>query len=444
MNPTPTTAYWQPEAECIDREELEQLQLERLESTLSRVYRNVPFYRRCFDELRFDPDELRSLAELERLPFTTKADLIESYPYAMFAVPLREVVRIHSSGGTGAAATVMGYTRNDIKTWSNVMARTLVAGGVTKDDVVQITFGYGLFTGAFGIHYGAERLGASVIPTSSGNTKRQIKIIQDYKTTVLVSTPSYALHLAETMLEAGINPNALSLRRALVGGEPWTEETRQQIQQRLNVTATDNYALSEVMGPGIAGECLERNGLHVNEDHFLVEVVDPTTLRRVRPGEPGELVLTTLTKEAFPLVRYRTRDLTALIPEPCPCGRTTVRMRRLEKRTDDMVIIRGVTVHPRSVEVVLKDMPGVEHHQIVIEREGALDKATVLVEVSESIFFDEMKKQTEFKERVRRRLASELGVNFEVKLVGRKTRESLAGKGRVLDLRRGDSGEEPS
>lgn len=441
MSTAPAT-YWQPEAECMDRDELEQLQLERLEATLSRVYRNVPFYRRRFDELGFDPDELRSIAELQRLPFTTKADLIEGYPYGLFAVPLREVVRIHASGGTGTAATVMGYTRNDVKSWSNLMARMLVASGVTKDDVVQITFDYGLFTGAFGIHYGAERLGASVIPTSSGNTKRQIKIMQDYKTTALVSTPSYALHLAESMLEMGVNPNALSLRRALVGGEPWTEEIRRRIEERLHVTATDNYALSEVMGPGIAGECLERNGLHVNEDHFLVEIVDPETLRPVPPGRTGELVITTLTKEAFPLVRYRTRDLTSILPGPCPCGRTSLRVHRIEKRTDDMLIIRGVTVHPSSVDAALRDIAGAEQHQIVIERTGALDTATVLVEISETAFFDEMKRQSEFRDTIRRRLASELGVTFEVKLVGRKTREGLAGKGRVLDLRRQGPGEE--
>jgi phenylacetate-CoA ligase len=439
---TELPAYWQPDAECMDREELEQLQLERLEATLNRVYRNVPFYRKRFDEIGFDPDELRSIAALRRLPFTTKADLTESYPYGLFAVPLRDVVRVHTSGGTGTAAIVMAYTRNDIKTWSNLMARMLVASGVTKDDVVQITFDYGLLTGAFGIHYGAERLGASVIPASSGNTKRQIKIMQDFKTTALVSTPTYALHLADTMLETGVNPNALSLERALLGGEPWPESTRRRLQEQLNVTATDNYALSEVMGPGIAGECLERSGLHVNEDHFLIEIVHPETLQPVPEGETGELVITTLTKEAFPLVRYRTRDVTSILPGPCPCGRTSARLRRIEKRTDDMLIIRGVTVHPSSVEAVLREIPGAEQHQIVLERERSLDKATVLVQVSESVFFDEMKRQSEFREKVRRRLASELGVTFDVKLVEKKTREGLAGPGRVLDLRRRHEGEE--
>jgi len=435
MTATPP-AYWQPDAECMDREELEQLQLERLEETLIRVYRNVPFYRKRFDEVGLDPDELRSIAELRRLPFTTKADLRDAYPYGLFAVPLREVVRLHASGGTGSAAIVMGYTRNDIKTWSNLMARLFVAGGVTKDDVVQITFDYGLFTGAFGVHQGAERLGASVIPSSAGNTKRQIKIMQDYKTTALVSTPSYAVHLAEAMIEAGVARNALSLRRVLVGGEPWTPEMRVRIQDELHVTATDNYSLSEVMGPGIAGECLERDGLHVSEDHFLVEVIDPQTLQPVAPGQPGELVLTTLTKEAFPLVRYRTRDLTAVVPTPCPCGRTSVRLRAIQARSDDMLVVKSVNVFPSQVEAVLRDIEGIEpHFQIVLERKKALDEATVLVAVSPTLFFDTMRRQSEFQERVKRRLASELGVTFQVKLVERRTLEGT-GEGKVRDLRR--------
>jgi phenylacetate-CoA ligase len=434
----PSIAYWQPEAECMEREELEQLQLERLEATLSRVYRNVPFYRKQLDDAGFDPDEVGSAEALRKLPFTEKRDLMDAYPYGLFAVPLREVVRLHASGGTGGAAIVMGYTRNDIKTWSNLNARTLVAGGVTRDDVVQITFDYGLFTGAFGVHYGAERLGASVIPISSGNTKRQIKIMQDYKTTALVATPSYALHLSETMAEMGLNTNALSLRRALLGGEPWSEPVRKRIEAELHVTATDNYHLSEVMGPGIASECLERNGLHLNEDHFLAEVVDPLTLEPVRPGDRGELVLTTLTKEAFPLVRYRTRELTSLIHGHCPCGRTSVRMRQIAARTDDLLVVKGVNVFPSQVEAVLRSVQGTEpNYEIVVERRGALDEATVLVEVSESVFFDEMRRQTEFKERLKRRLASELGVTFEVKLVEKRTLERVEGKGpgNVRDLR---------
>jgi phenylacetate-CoA ligase len=433
---TSPPVYWQPEAECLDREELGQLQLERLQATLSRVARNVPFYRKRFDEVRLDPDELRSVDDLKALPFTAKEDLRHAYPYGLFAVPLRDVVRLHASGGTGSAAVVMGYTRNDLKTWSNLNARTLVASGLTTDDVVQITFGYGLLTGAFGVHQGAERLGAAVIPMSSGNTKRQLKIMQDYKATALVSTPSYALHLLNALLDAGVNPNALSLRRALLGGEPWSEEMRKRIEDGLHVTATDNYSVSEVMGPGIAGECLERDGLHVNEDHFLVEVVDPRTLQHVNPGVPGELVITTLTKEAFPLVRYRTRDLTQLVAEPCRCGRTSVRIRRIAARSDDMIKVKGVNVFPSQVEAALREVLGTEPlFQIVLERTHALDEASVLVAMSQGTFFDEMKKQTELRDLLRRRLASELGVTFEVKLVARQTLEAAADRRKVVDLR---------
>ncbi len=429
--------YWEPENECMSREEIEQLQLERLESTLNRVYMNVPFYRRKFDELKIDIDNLRYLDDLRKLPFTTKDDLRDNYPYGLFAVPLREVVRIHASSGTTGMSTVVGYTKNDIKTWSNLVARVLTAGGITKDDVVQIAFGYGLFTGGFGLHYGAERIGASVIPISSGNTRRQIKIMQDFKSTALVCTPSYALVIADTLNEMGVNVNSLSLKHGLFGAEPWSEGMRQEIQERLKITATDNYGLSEVMGPGVAGECLERNGLHVNEDHFLVEVVDPNTLEPVRPGDTGELVITTLTKEAFPVIRFRTRDLTRLITTPCPCGRTLVKMTRVMGRTDDMLIVKGVNVFPSQIESILLDIEGTEpHYQIIVEREGSLDKATVLVEVSESIFFDEMKKQNELVSLITRRLADELGISVSVKLVEKRTLERAEGKAkRVIDKR---------
>ena len=430
--------YWEPEYETMGRDELEQLQLERLQSTLHRVYLNVPFYRKKFDELEIDPDDFTSLKDLRKLPFTTKDDLRENYPYGLFAVPLREVVRIHASSGTTGMSTVVGYTKNDIKTWSNLVARVLTAGGITKDDVVQIAFGYGLFTGGFGLHYGAERVGASVIPISSGNTRRQVKIMQDFKTTALICTPSYALLIADTIQEMGININSLSLKYGLFGAEPWSEGMRQEIQERLKIMATDNYGLSEVMGPGVAGECLERSGLHINEDHFLVEVVDPGTLEPVAPGELGELVITTLTKEAFPIVRFRTRDLTRLMPEQCACGRKLLRMSRVMGRTDDMLIIRGVNVFPSQIEAVLFDIEGTEpHYQIIVERKGALDDVTVLVEVSESIFFDEMKKQSELVGLIRRRLSSELGISVDVKLVEKKTLERFEGKAkRVIDKRK--------
>jgi len=429
--------YWEAERECMAREDLEQLQLERLQSTLYRVGTHVPFYKKKFDQLKFNYDDIRSLDDLRRLPFTEKQDLRDNYPYGLFAVPLRDVVRVHASSGTSGQATVVGYTRNDIKTWSNLVARVITAAGVTKNDVIQIAFGYGLFTGGFGLHYGAELIGTSVIPISSGNTKRQIQIMHDFKTTALVCTPSYSLVLADTMMEMGINVNGLSLRYGLFGGEPWSEGMRKEIHQKLGIIATDNYGLSEVMGPGVSGECLQCNGLHINEDHFLLEILDPATLEPVPEGEIGELVITTLTREAFPVIRYRTRDLTRFITEPCPCGRTMKRMQRVMGRSDDMLIIKGVNVFPLQIERILFEVEGIEpHYQIVVERENHADKITVLVEVMESIFFDEMKKQREVIERIKGRLASELGVGVEVKLVEEKTLERSEGKAkRVIDKR---------
>ena len=429
--------YWEPDKECMAREDLEQLQLERLQSTLYRVGTHVPFYKKKFDELKFNYDDVRSLDDLRRLPFTIKQDLRDNYPYGLFAVPLRDVVRVHSSSGTSGQATVVGYTRNDIKTWSNLVARVITAAGVTKNDVIQIAFGYGLFTGGFGLHYGAELVGTSVIPISSGNTKRQIQIMQDFKTTALVCTPSYALVMADTMMEMGINPNGLSLRYGLFGGEPWSEGMRREINEKLGIIATDNYGLSEVMGPGVSGECLECNGLHINEDHFLLEILDPNTLEPVPEGEVGELVITTLTKEAFPMIRYRTRDLTRFIPGPCACGRTMRRMQRVMGRSDDMLIIKGVNVFPMQIETVLFEVEGVEpHYQIIVDRENHTDRITVLVEVMESIFFDEMKKQRMVIDRIKSRLASALGLQVEVKLVEEKTLARSEGKAkRVIDRR---------
>jgi phenylacetate-CoA ligase len=435
------TRIWEPQCECIDRTELEQLQLERLEATLTRVVRHVPFYRRRFEEIGFDPDEFRSLDDLRRLPFTTKADLRENHPYGLFAVPLRDVVRVHASSGTTGLSTAVGYTRNDMRTWAALTARILVAGGVTKEDVVQIAFDYGLFTGAFGLHQGAERLGASVVPVSSANARRQVGIMRDYRSTALVSTPSHALNVADAMIEMGVNPAALSLRHGLFGAEPWSESMRAEIQEKLEIVATDNYGLSEVMGPGVAGECLERNGLHLAEDHFVFEVIDPETLAPVPNGQVGELVITTLTKEALPVVRYRTRDLTAILDEPCPCGRTFRRMARVKGRSDDMIIAKGAKVFPSEIEAVLFEIEGTEpHYQVQIDREAGNDRVTVLVEVSESIFFDEMKRQKRLEETIVRRLATELGVSVDVKLVGKKALERSEGKARrVVDRRKGDA-----
>lgn len=415
--------YWRKDIECMDREELIQLQLERLQATLFRVSRNVPLYRARFEEHDIDPDSFLSVDDLTRIPFTTKADIRENYPYGLFAVPLREVVRLHSSSGTSGRPVVVGYTRNDVKQWSDLDARILCMAGLDQDDVLQIAFSYGLFTGGFGHHYGAERLGASVIPSSSGNTKKQLAIMQDYRTTALACTPSYALHLADVMEEEGINPNALTLRWGLFGAEAWSENMRREIESRLKITATDNYGLSEIMGPGVAGECLEQGGLHVNEDAFLFEIVNPDTGEPVPDGEVGELVITTLTKEAFPMIRFRTGDLTRRIVEPCPCGRTHHRISRILGRVDDMITIKGVNVFPSQVEQILMDAQGaVPRFQIVVERDaGHLDRATIHLEVSESILFDQMRESQEFLASLKKRLASELGVGFEVSLVGKRT-----------------------
>ena len=430
--------FFEPEKECMAREDLEQLQLERLQSTLYRVSRNVPHYRQKFRKHNIDPDGFRSLDELSALPFTTKEDLRNNYPYGLFAVPLREVVRLHGSSGTTGLATVVGYTKNDIKRWSSLVARILAGAGVTRDDVVQIAFGYGLFTGGFGLHYGAEKLGASVIPISSGNTKRQLQIMEDFRTTALVCTPSYALLLADAIQSRNLSMNDFTLKYGLFGGEPWSDEMRMELQNKLGIIATDNYGLSEVMGPGIAGECLERNGLHVNEDHFLIEIINPETLKPLPDGETGELVITTLTKEAFPVIRYRTRDITSIISEPCPCGRTFKKISRIIGRTDDMLIIKGVNIFPSQIEAVLFDIKGTEpHYQIIVEREGRLDKIFVMVEVTESIFFDEMKKQRKLVEQIQKRLTTELGISVDVKLVEEKSLERFEGKAkRVIDKRK--------
>jgi phenylacetate-CoA ligase len=429
---------WDPDYECMPREEMEQLQLERLQATLNRVYKNVTCYRNRFKESGIVPEDVRSLADLSKLPFTTKEDLRLNYPYGMFAVPLREVVRIHSSSGTTGKPTVVGYTKHDVKVWSNLVARFMTAAGVTSDDVVQIAFGYGLFTGAFGLHYGSETIGASVIPMGAGNTEKQIMIMQDYRTTALVSTPSYAVTIAERIEKMGIDPKSLSLKVGLFGGEPWSESMRREIESRLGITATDNYGLSEVIGPGVAGECLCKCGMHLAEDAFIAEIIDPDTGETLPPGSVGELVLTSLTKEAFPMVRYRTRDITSLDYGKCDCGRTTVRMRKTMGRSDDMLIIKGVNVYPSQIEDVLFAVEGCQpHYQLVVDRKGALDTLEIRIEVTENIFFDEMKMQKAFLDGVEKKIDSVLGVGAVVKLVEPNSIPRAEGKAsRVIDKRR--------
>ena len=418
------------EYETMPREALEAIQLRRLQTTVERVYANVPFYREKFKDENVTPADLKSLDDLKRLPFTTKQDLRDRYPYGMFAVPMDHVVRIHASSGTTGQSTVVGYTARDIKTWAELMARSLMAGGATRNDIIHNAFGYGLFTGGLGVHYGAEALGASVIPVSGGNTRRQAVIMKDFGPTIITCTPSYSLHLAEVAEDMGISFRDLKFKFGIFGAEPWSETMRQEIERKLNLVAVDIYGLSEIMGPGVSIECHEaKRGLHVFEDHFIPEVIDPQTLEPLPYGETGELVFTTITKEAFPVIRYRTRDITSLNPEPCICGRTHIRMGRVTGRSDDMLIIRGVNVFPSQIENVLMDIEGVSpHYQLVVDREGSLDMLTVMVEVSEGLFSDEVKQLQAVQKKITKNIKEFLGVSATVKLVESKAIARSEGK----------------
>ncbi len=429
--------YWNEKYECMPRSELRALQEERLKETVARVYYEVPFYRRALQARGLGPNDINSLEDLPKLPFTTKEDLRDNYPYGLFAVPLSEVVRLHASSGTTGKPTVVGYTRRDLDIWAEVMARALTACGATKESMIHNAYGYGLFTGGLGVHYGAERIGASVIPVSGGHTKRQIMIMKDFGSTILTCTPSYALYLAEVMEEMGISKKDLKLKGGLFGAEPWSENMRKQIESRLGILALDIYGLSEVIGPGVAVECPEKRGLHVAEDHFLVEIIDPETGEQLPPGSYGELVITTLTKEALPLIRYRTRDITAILPGSCPCGRTHVRIDRIKGRTDDMLVIRGVNVFPSQIEEVLFRISGTEpHYLIIVERREQLDELEVWVEVSEQVFSDEVRRLEDLERRIRREIEDVLGISVRVKLVEPKTIERSEGKAkRVIDRR---------
>lgn len=409
---------WDKSHECMSRDELKQLQLERLQATLNRVFRNVRFYKKSFDAIGFVPEDLDDLASLARLPFTTRQDLSRAYPYEMFAVPLREVVRIHASSGTYENPSIVGYTANDLKHWGELVARLLTAAGVAREDVVQVAFNYGLFTGAFGLHYGAEQIGASVVPSSVGNTRRQVRILKDYRTTTLVCTPSYALRIAEVIKQMGVDPKILALKQGLFGGEPWGEEVRQAIEERLYIKAYDNYGLSEVMGPGVAGECPNRAGMHVAEDHFITEIIDPDTGEVLQNGATGELVLTTVTKEAFPVIRFRTGDLASLDDSPCPCGRTLARISRISGRCDDIIIVKGVNIYPRAVGPILEAVTGVAPaYQLVVGLENDQDFLGIRIEVSETMFFDKMERQRAMVDRLRKKVRDTLGITPRIWLV---------------------------
>jgi phenylacetate-CoA ligase len=430
---------WNEEFETLPREALEALQLKRLQHQIERVYAAVPYYRNKMVEIGVKPSDIKNLKDIRKLPFTTKEDLRLNYPFGLFAVPFERVVRIHASSGTTGKPTVVGYTKRDIDSWAELMARTLSCGGAHQGDVVHNAYGYGLFTGGLGAHYGAEKLGAAVIPISGGNSKRQIMIMQDFGSTVLMCTPSYALNLADVMKEMNVDPASLKLRVGLFGAEPWSENMREEIQKRLNLKAIDIFGLSEVMGPGVASECVEeQHGLHIFEDYFVPEIVDPETMEPRPNGVHGELVFTTLTKEAFPVIRYRTKDISRLIAEPCSCGRTFYRMERITGRTDDMLIIRGVNVFPSQIEHVLMSIEGVEpHYQIIVGREGSLDVIEVQVEVSENIFSDEVKVLEKLGRKIEREIKDLLGISCKIKLVEPKTIQRSEGKAkRVIDNRK--------
>ncbi len=428
---------WDAYHECMEPAQRRELQLRRLREVVARVKANVPYYARKLQEIDLGPEDIKSLEDIKFLPFTTKDDLRDSYPFGLFARPVSETVRIHASSGTTGKPIVAGYTQRDIDIWAHTIARTLCDGGATGQDILQNAYGYGLFTGGLGLHYGAELLGCTVVPMSGGNTKRQITIMQDFKTTLLSCTPSYGLTLAEAVREQGIDPGDLSLKSGYFGAEPWSEEVRPKLEQGLGLSAHDIYGLTEVIGPGVSAECEAKNGLHICDDHFYPEIINPETGEPLAEGEVGELVFTCLTKEAFPVLRYRTRDISALHYEPCECGRTCARMERLKGRTDDMLIIRGINVFPSQIESVLLGIKEAEpHYQIVLTRERHLDEMEIQVEVSPDVFTDQIGGLQAIEDKIRHEIESVLGLRCAVKLVEPKTIERSVGKAkRVIDLR---------
>ena len=426
------------ENETLPREDLEELQLKRLQRMVEQAYYNVPFYRSRFDELGLRPEHIRSLSDIKYLPLTEKQDLRNNYPFGMFAVPKENVVRIHASSGTTGKATVVGYTRRDIRNWAELMARSYMAAGVSRRDTIHNAYGYGLFTGGLGVHYGAEQMGATILPVSGGGTKRQVMLLNDFKPSVLCCTPSFALHLYDVAQSSGINFRDLALHCGIFGAEPWTEEMRAEIESKLGLTALDIYGLSEIMGPGVAMECnTAQQGLHIWEDHFLAEIIDPETKEPLPHGEQGELVITTLTKEALPLVRYRTKDLTRLTATPCRCGRTHMRMDKVQGRTDDMLIIRGVNVFPAQIESLLLETEGVgPHYQLILRREGSMDTLEIQVEVDENVFSDEIKHLQRLEQKLTKSIKEFLGVTAQIKLVEPQTIARSEGKAqRLVDYR---------
>jgi phenylacetate-CoA ligase len=426
------------EFETLPREALKALQIKRLQQVLQRVYHTVGFYKKSLDAAKIKPDDIKSMADMKKLPFITRQDLRDNYPFGLFSVPMSSIVRLHASSGTSGRSTVFGYTKRDIETWSDLIARCLVAAGLTKNDIIHNAFGYGLFTGGLGLHYGAEKIGASVIPMSGGNAKRQIMILQDFGPTVICCTPSYALHLAEEGKALGVDMKSLKLRVGIFGAEPWNKAMRDEIEKAFGITALDLFGLSEVIGPGIAMECFEgRNGMHIFEDHFIVETINPQTGEVLPEGSEGELVFTTLTKEANPLIRYRSGDVSRLITEPCRCGRSHIKMERVLKRSDDMLIIRGVNIFPSQIEAILVDIEGLKpSYQIIVDKVGALDSMELQVEVSDKIFSDSggVKELQKIEKRIVKDMKDYLGIAPRVKLVEPNTLQKIGAK--VIDKRR--------
>ncbi|MGZ7108935.1 MAG: phenylacetate--CoA ligase family protein [Methanobacterium sp.] len=431
---------WNEEAECMSEDEKKELQLERLQEIVKRAYEKVPFYKKHFDENNIKPEDIKTLKDIEKLPLTTKDDLRETYPFGMFAVPRKEIVELHTSSGTTGKPTVSGYTKKDIDIWSEVMARGLTMFGATDDDVIHNTHGYGLFTGGFGVHYGAQKIGATIIPISTGQTKRQIEIMNDFDASIVIFTPSYGLYLAEVAEEEGLDTEELNLKAVGFGAEMWTEEMRQEIQRRFNSPAYNIYGLTEIMGPGVALECQEQEGLHVMEDHFYPEIIDSTTLETLPEGEKGELVLTALTRDGMPIIRFRTKDITALHKGECSCGRTLIKMDRITGRADDMLKVRGVAIFPSQIEKALLKVDGLEpHYQIIITRPQHLDIMEVRVEASPELFSDEVKELVGIKKKIEDYIQNEIGLRVKVNLVEPKTLPRSEGKAvRVFDERKFD------
>ena len=427
---------YSPEIEYASRERLREIQSERLRKAVERVYENVPFYRKKFTEAGIEPGDVRSIDDLQKLPFTVKTDLRDNYPYGLFAVPKGELVRVHASSGTTGKQTVVGYTKRDLDVWAECAARALSAAGATREDCVHVSYGYGLFTGGLGLHYGVEKLGAAVIPASTGNTRRQVQILQDFGSDFLCCTPSYALYIGETMRQMGVSPDSIRLRGGIFGAEPWTDEIRGRIEALLGIKAYDIYGLSEIAGPGVAFECREQSGLHIAEDYFYPEVVDPDTLRPLPDGQYGELVFTCIGKEALPLIRYRTRDITSITHETCACGRTLVRMSKPRGRSDDMLIIRGVNVFPSQVEHVLLELGMDPNYQIVVDRMNDLDTMEVRVEMNAALFSDTVRSLEESEKRIANALQGTLNIAARVRLVEPGSLPRSEGKAkRVIDNR---------